>query len=315
MESKQSIWYIIINPHAGSGKTMSKWVPAERKLYAKGVEYRTAYTDHRYHATELAYKAAGKGYRKILAVGGDGSVHEAFAGIMKWCEENGADPLEFTLGVFPIGSGNDWIKTCRVPKKTEEVISLISEEHTINLDVIKLVNAQSNPSYMLNVGGMGFDSHVCKRVNIQKESGKRGRRIYLNALLHTVKDLQAINLKFISDGEEIFSGECYSIALGNGEYSGSGMRQVPGAKIDDGLIDYMICPKISVSTILKEIPKLLNGKIRQSKAELIFGRGRELEIIPLDSLSADIFEVDGEIEGRCPVKISFTGQQIKAIGG
>lgn len=315
MESKQSIWYIIVNPHAGSGKTMSKWVPAERKLYAKGIEYKIAYTDHKYHATELAYKAATKGYRKILAVGGDGSAHEAFAGIMKWCEDNGANPLEFTLGVFPIGSGNDWIKTCRVPKKTDEVIALIAEEHTFKMDVIKLVNSLGRNSFMLNIGGIGFDSHVCQRVNIQKESGMRGKRIYLNALLHTVKSLKSIDIKVVADGTEIFSGECYSIALGNGEYSGSGMRQVPGAMIDDGKVDFMICPKIPVSRILRNIPKLLNGKIRETNAGLIFGRASEIRIVPMNSLSEDMYEVDGEIEGRLPVTIQYTGNQINAIGG
>ena len=104
-------WYIIVNPHAGSGKTMRYWVPAESKLKELGVPYYTVYTTHKHHATELAALAARMGYRRIMAVGGDGSIHEVFDGVLGWCEVSGTDPADFYLAVAPIGSGNDWIKS------------------------------------------------------------------------------------------------------------------------------------------------------------------------------------------------------------
>ena len=85
-------WYIIVNPHAGSGKTMKYWVPAERLLKEYNIPFYTVYTTHKHHATQLAAVAARRGYRKIMAVGGDGSIHEVFDGVLGWCETSGVVP-------------------------------------------------------------------------------------------------------------------------------------------------------------------------------------------------------------------------------
>lgn len=314
MTSTKTDWYIIVNPRAGSGKTMSKWVPAERTLHELGIEFTTAMTDHKRHATMLAHEAASDGYRKFLAVGGDGSLHETLIGIARYCDETGTAPEEFTLGVLPIGSGNDWIKSLRVPNDLDAVLRLITKGSFGKMDLVKVIGGGGKISYMANVGGTGFDSHVCSRVNFQKESGKRGKRIYLSALLHTIRNLDAISLKVVADGKEIFEGKCYSIALGNGPYSGSGMRQVPNATIDDGILDYMIVPKLPLNVIVSQIPKLFSGSLDKSE-QVISGKCRQLLIAPLDEVSEDIFELDGEIEGRLPMSIQMDGRQINVIKG
>ena len=99
MDDIKTEWFFIVNPRAGSGKTMSLWVPAEQKLQKLGISFVTAMTDHKRHATELAFEAAHKGYRRIVAVGGDGSLHEVLSGIARHCDEKGVDPSGFTIGV------------------------------------------------------------------------------------------------------------------------------------------------------------------------------------------------------------------------
>ena len=314
MSDTKTDWYFIVNPRAGSGKTMSLWVPAERKLQKSGIPFVTAMTDHKRHATELAREAAAQGYRRIIAVGGDGSLHEALAGIASFCDDTGTDPAGFTLGVMPIGSGNDWIKSLDLPNDMDHMISLIEKESTGRMDLVRVLSSGGKVSYMANVGGTGFDSHVCSRVNLQKEGGKRGKLIYLNALRYTVSHLSPISLKVVADGESVYEGICYSIALGNGRYSGSGMRQVPKAEIDDGILDYMIVPKVKLSTMLKEIPRLFNGTIDESGV-VIPGKCRKLQVMPLDDASADIIELDGEIEGSLPMSIEMDDRKIQVLKG
>lgn len=307
-------WYFIVNPHAGSGKTLSEWIPAEHILESLDIPYITAYTSHKRHAMSLAYDAAAEGFRKIIAVGGDGSIHEVFTGIMKWCDDTGTDPGEFYIGVAPIGSGNDWIKSLNVPHDVGSVIDLIEANSYSKMDVVKVCSVGGRVSYMANIGGIGFDSHVCKVVNIQKETGKRNRFIYLNALRFTIFNHKPINIKVVADDKEVYSGSTYSVALGNGRYSGSGMRQVPLAIMDDGLIDVMIVPKIPLHRILIQLPKLFDGTLIESP-DVIFARCKKLEIVPLDEASNDIIELDGEIEGRIPLSIEMDGRQINAIKG
>lgn len=313
-ESKTDCYFFIVNPRAGSGKTMFEWLPAERKLKRLGIPCDIAMTDHKRHATALAYEAASKGYRKIIAVGGDGSLHETFNGICRWCARTGTPTEEFLLGVVPIGSGNDWIRSLGVPNDTSEVVDLIRKNSVGVMDVVRVKSSGGRLAYMANIGGVGFDSHVCKRVNIQKESGRRGKMIYLNSLRYTIFNLKPVYISVVADGEVIFTGQCFSVALGNGRYSGSGMRQVPLAVMDDGLLDYAVIPKAPLVKVLKELPRLFSGTLNQSEY-VISGKCRSLQIVPMDEQSADIFELDGEIEGLLPMSVEITGHQINVIKG
>ena len=313
-ESKSDCYFFIVNPRAGSGKTMYEWLPAERKLKRLGIPCDIALTDHKRHATALAQQAAAEGYRRIIAVGGDGSLHEVFNGICRWCAATGVPTEEFLLGVVPIGSGNDWIRSLSVPNDTIEVVNLIRRNSFGRMDVMRVKSSGGRTAYMANIGGVGFDSHVCKRVNAQKESGRRGKLIYLNSLRYTIFNLKSINISVVADGEVVYTGLCYSVAFGNGRYSGSGMRQVPLAVLDDGLLDYTIIPKTPLLKVVRELPRLFNGTLHQS-VYVISGKCRSLQIVPMDEQSNDIFELDGEIEGLLPMSIEVTGHMINVIKG
>lgn len=313
-ESKSDCYFFIVNPRAGSGKTMYEWLPAERRLKRLGIPCDIAMTDHKRHATALAQHAAAEGYRRIIAVGGDGSLHEVFNGICRWCAATGVPTEEFLIGVVPIGSGNDWIRSLGVPNDTTEVVNMIHRGSSGVMDVMRVKSSGGKTAYMANIGGVGFDSHVCKRVNAQKESGRRGKLIYLNSLRYTIFNLKSIYISVVADGEVVFTGLCYSVAFGNGKYSGSGMRQVPLAVMDDGLLDYTIIPKTPLLKVVRELPRLFNGTLHQSEY-VISGKCRSLQIVPMDEQSGDIFELDGEIEGWLPMSIEVTGHQINVIKG
>ncbi|MBR1575782.1 MAG: hypothetical protein IJ654_04955 [Bacteroidales bacterium] len=308
MPSIKPDWYCIVNPHAGSGKTMSEWAVAEKRLTSLSVPYKTSLTNYKFHAEKLAFEAASHGYRKILAVGGDGSVHEVLNGILRFCAEQGTAPEEFTLSVIPIGSGNDWIKSLGVPHDTAAVVDLLAAGAFARQDVVR-VETSRGISYMANIGGVGFDSHVCDRVNALKDSGKRGRTIYLGALLYTIFHTQSFATRLVADGKVVFEGEAYSVAFGNGRYSGGGMRQVPLSEIDDGLLDYMVVPKAPLSRILTQLPRLYNGTVNESGL-LLSGRCRVLEMT-----GENIVEMDGEIVGSLPLRISMTGRQLGVLVG
>ena len=312
MSETKTAWYFIVNPRAGSGKAMSEWVPAERLLEQKGIAYVTAMTDHKKHAVTLAREAAAEGYRRIAAVGGDGSFHEVLGGICSWCAETGTPLEEFYLTVVPIGSGNDWIKSCRVPDDVEDVIKLISRESFGRMDVVRGTSRDGKVSWMANGSGIGFDSHVCERVNRQKERGMCGKMIYLNGLRHTIMHIKPIRIAVFADEREVFSGEAYSMAAGNGAWSGGGMRQVPLAVNDDGLLDYMIVPKAKLLSLTKEIPRLFAGTANESEL-ILSGRCKTLRVAPLDEASADIIEFDGEIEGRLPLVLEITGERVHVL--
>ena len=305
-------WFIIVNPHAGSGKTISQWTLAERMLRERGVRFTATFTMYKSHARELALQAARDGRRRLLAVGGDGSVHEMFSGVLDFCLETGTQAEEFRLGVIPIGSGNDWIKSLGVPHDFEKVIDLVAADAFRMQDIVSVRSSDGRVCCMANIGGTGFDSHVCERVNARKERGHRSKWIYIGSLIVTILKLKRLNVEVSGDGELIYSGPCFSVAFGNGSYSGGGMRQTAAADMSDGLVDVMVVPVISILRILREVHRLFDGTTPQSQS-LVYRQCREITVTPLDRRSADVFEVDGEIEGRLPATVSATGLRIGVV--
>ncbi|MCR4910244.1 MAG: YegS/Rv2252/BmrU family lipid kinase [Bacteroidales bacterium] len=306
-------WYIIVNPHAGSGKTMRYWVPAEKTLKELGVPYYTVYTTHKHHATELAALAARMGYRRVMAVGGDGSIHEVFDGVLGWCEVSGTDPSEFYLAVAPIGSGNDWIKSFGIKRDVSKVIEYIAQGSFVQEDVVRVTLAGGKVSYMANIGGLGFDSHVCERVNAQKERGMRSSMLYMDSLFYNFAHAKSFNATFYCDDKQVFTGPVLNIAFGNGSYCGGGMQECNLADPTDGILDAIILPKMPVSKLIPEVPRLLRSCLDKSK-KIIYVRGKNFKVVPLDAESADIMEIDGEIVGTLPIEVEILeGKKVNVL--
>ena len=323
-----NIWYAVVNPNAGSGRTVSEWPKASKILSDNRIDFEYRTTWRMNAAVEITMKACAEGYRKFLAVGGDGTVHEDLEGISKYVEmsdvartldtEVQAVSLgDFTLAVMPIGSGNDWIKTLGIPRDFNKVAEMMKEESLGHQDVFCL-NLKDNStsreiiSYMANVGGVGFDANVCKKVNFEKNTGKSGKILYLKALISNILNFKTFDCAVEADGREIFRGRTMSIALGTGRYSGGGMLQVPDAVPDDGLMDITIIPLMPLHRIIKAVPGLFTGKLLKNNPELISAKCSSLVITPLSS-PYPLVEVDGEVVGNLPVRVCKLEGQIKVL--
>lgn len=320
MSERKDVWYAVVNPNAGAGRTISEWQKAEIRLRQRRVHYTSVKTEHAKHAIELTIAAATKGYRKFVAVGGDGTVHEVLNGIMKFLEvEHDVHLSEFTLAVIPIGSGNDWIKAHDVPNNTLEVVDIIAENRFFAQDVVKVTrlspedNRPVGSDYMLNVGGIGFDARVCEIVNIRKAMGKGGKLVYFRALLNVLRNFYSFEAQVYADGELVYDGECYSMALGVGPWSGGGMRQVPSAILNDGKVDLLVIPKMNIGYLVTHLLKLFTGTL-ETVPELIFKKAKIVNVLPkMNFADAEPVEVDGEVVGNCPVIFTVMDEQIKVL--
>ena len=318
---KPNKWLAIVNVFAASKKAGSVWKRAAACLEEAGVAYKAEFTGGKYNATELSKKAAARGYRKFIAVGGDGTIHDVLNGIAEYAmSESEVSLSDFTLSVIPVGSGNDWVKSVGLSADIKQAVASIAAGVTGVQDVVKVsvlddLDFSAEPlavSYMSNIGGVGLDARVCEIVNRKKERGRRGKKLYVSALLYCIRHRVPIRAKVICDGQAIFSGRYLSMAFGVGKYSGGGMRQTPAAVLDDGLLDITIIPDIPIWTIAKEVYKLFTGNFLTIK-EVIPAKCREVLILPESEADAEPVEVDGEVVGRAPVKMEVLEQQINII--
>lgn len=318
MENLETVWFTVINPYAGSGRTLHQWYRAEEMLRMKGIDFVVNMAGDGCHANQKAYDAARKGYRRFMSVGGDGTLHDTLDGIMRFVSESDSSgrhvPLsDFTVAVIPIGSGNDWIRSHGIPKDMGIVIDLIAGESFTPQDVVRVSfpGRDEKPSYMVNVGGVGLDARVCERVNRKKDQGKSGRLLYVEALIYNILHYEASDFVVECDSEKVFEGKMYSLALGIGKYSGGGMRQTPEALTDDGLLDVTVIPRFGLLRIAFEAFKLFNGKFLSIK-ELVSRKARRIVVSPLGD-AQELTEVDGEVVGTAPVCFEVLPEQLNVL--
>lgn len=318
---RNDVWLVVVNVFAASRKAGSVWKKAAVMLEDAGVRYKAMFTGGEDNAIAISRKACTKGYRKFIAVGGDGTVHDVLNGIADYVySSDGQDISEFTLGVLPVGSGNDWVKSTGVPRDIQGAVNSIAEGRTGLQDVVRVEildpsSMDSEPvtvSYMANVGGVGLDARVCEIVNRKKEQGRRGKQLYVSALLYCIRHRIPVRARIVCDGSEVFSGKYLSIAFGVGKYSGGGMRQTPLAELGDGLLDVTVIPDIPMWVIAKEVPKLFTGTFHKVSV-LTLAKCREVLILPEGEADAEPVEVDGEVVGRAPVRMSVMPRQINVI--
>ena len=166
---RSTVWFAVVNVYAASKKASESWKKAEARLKADGIVYHGNRTGRSGNAMEITFDACMAGYRKFLAVGGDGTVHDVLNGIasyVEWAvsEDRKVDMSDFTLGVLPLGSGNDWIKSTGVPKNLNRAVDLLSGPVLKKQDVVRVsvldpddLDKTLAVSYMANIGGIGID--------------------------------------------------------------------------------------------------------------------------------------------------------------
>lgn len=311
MMTIQSAWKVIVSSRSGGGKARHDWPEIANLLKAKSIEFIASITDHAYHAIELAREAVLSGFRKLLVVGGDGAVHEVLNGLYSQTE---VSPSEVTVGLIPVGSGNDWSRLHRIPADYGRAVDLIAEAgvRTRLQDVAcvhTLMDGKPYCRYMMNIGGLGFDSDVCRRFDIAKEHGHAGDRQYLKSLLSGFLAYRPLRFRVVVDGEEFYHGTAFSVALGIGQYCGGGMRQTPDAVPDDGLINVTVVGKLSKWKFLSKVPSLFKGDIYRHK-EVRHTTGRRVEI---SAAPYSYMEVDGEPVGITPVHVAVIPAGVKVV--
>ena len=324
VKDRCTIWFAVLNVYAASKQAVKRWTKAEKRLKDRGVVYHGNRTGRSGNAMEITFDACMAGYRKFVAVGGDGTIHDVLNGIaafVDWATENGSNIhlSEFTLGAIPVGSGNDWIKSIAVPKDVADAVDVLMDGTLKRQDVVRvsLIGHQQRElsrTYMANIGGIGIDARVCEKVNALKKKGKRGRILYVTSLMESIMQRKPKMAKVICDGKTVFDGAYFSMAFGVGKYSGGGMRQTPEAVLDDGLLDMTIIPELPMRRIAREAPRLFTGSFLKVP-ELVTSKSKTITVLPYGPAELELVEVDGEVVGRGSVQFQVLDGQINIMTG
>jgi diacylglycerol kinase (ATP) len=305
-------WLVIVNPNAGLRAGEKDWPIINQLLIDKGFHFDAVFTERPFHGIELSRQLiTEKGYLKIIAVGGDGTLNEVVNGIF---QQQRFATTDITLGMITVGTGNDWARMYDFPKKYKKAINILYNERTFLQDVGKVkyrYDAADKSRFFVNMAGMGYDALVAKKTNLMKAKGRGGAFLYLFNLLTGLFQYEHTQLNIQVDGKEAFDGKVFSLSIGVCKYNGGGMMQLPNAVPDDGILDMTIIKKTSKFRVITNIKKLYDGSFVQMPEVVTFS-GRHISITSTPRHSIYL-ETDGESLGTSPLDFDIVPKAVKLI--
>ena len=288
---------LIANPAARHGET-ARLLPVIERLLSN-FPHDTAVTERVGQATELAAEASE--YSSVVAVGGDGTVHEVLNGLMRIPEADRP-----ALGLIPTGSGNDTRRTIGIPDDIARAALLLASGRRRRLDV-----GVCNGIYFNNSISAGLDAKVtAKAVEYKATTTRSGLWLYLSAALHVLfRDLDCFHVRMGFDGAAPEPVEMLMIAATIGKTYGGGFFITPDAEPDDGLFDVLLMDPLSLVGALTRLPFVVAGKHTRMKP-MHMSRHTSLVIESDQALPA---QIDGEVLLEMRYDISILPGAIECI--
>lgn len=297
-------WFLIVNPNSGTGNFQNSWKTIQECLNEQEVDYSFSFTQYPKHEIHLVKEAIQQGFRKIISVGGDGTLHHVLNGMMRQRYINSS---EIKIGVIPLGTGNDWIKTYKIPTDIRQAIQIIKKENIDFQDVGLIKFEDSKQEYFINIAGIGYDGYVVKKLKALKKLGSIAYLLSgLQGLLFYKKSNYVIEIN-----DQRVEEKCLMILFGICRYSGGGMQMIKDPNPKDGLLDVTISKNFSFFDLILNLPKLYNGKIvfHQKVENFKVSSFRITE----KSKGKSYIEADGELIGAGSLEVSILPKVIQII--
>jgi YegS/Rv2252/BmrU family lipid kinase len=274
---------LIFNPmanHGRSGQVASDLRPTIDEL--GGADWHA--TEYPGHGAEVAARAAVSGYETVIALGGDGTVHEVINGLMRIPAERRP-----RLGIVPMGSGNDFALGAGLPQNAQQAIRLAYSPESGMVDVGVIRDGSGRSEYFDNTCGIGFDAAI--NIRSRKLTFIHGFLMYLTATLQSIAlNFAAPHMKVLYDGGTL-DQPILMLIIGNGRRQGGGFIVTPDAKLDDGLLDFVYVGQVSQVRMLQLLPKFLNAT-HVKEADVHLARTTRLVV---DTDRAVPIHADGEL--------------------
>ena len=297
----------VVNSAAGSGRIKREWPVLAKLIREKIPQSHFEFTRSPRDATGLTAKLIHDGYELIVAVGGDGTINECVNGFF---EKGVLINPQTALGVLPYGRGSDLARLLGIPKDARLALDYLGGKNTRLLDVGcgTLTGGEKKIRYFMNIANVGLVSTVVD----SSHSTPRflGSKIsYLYGALRGALKYKAFPVSYTRDGKKK-EVRLLNMILANGVYFGSGMKAAPEAKLDDGLLDIVVAPKMKIMALLRCFPRLYTGRHLQIP-EVDFFREKKLEVRLVNPADQIPVEMDGDTVGFLPATFEILPGALK----
>ena len=312
-ESYENKWLVIVNPNAGKRKGEKDWPEISTLLTEAGFDYIHEFTAHRDHAMTLAENYIREGFRKIIVVGGDGTMNEVINGIFR---QDKIATTDVMVGMIMVGTGNDWGRMYNLKENYKKAVKILKKQRLFIQDtgMVSYYDGENEISrYFVNIAGLGYDALVALMTNSTKDKGGGGTMTYLVNLIKGLFSYRHACLDIEVDGENVYKGRVFSMSVGICKYNGGGMMQLPFAVPDDGLLDVTIFKNVTKLTVIRHLKKLYAGTFTNLPFVQTH-RGKTVSVISCTNDQSQL-ETDGESLGHSPLTFKILPKTVKIITG
>jgi YegS/Rv2252/BmrU family lipid kinase len=300
-------YFFIVN--SNNAKAVKSFNQLKQELEREGIHYRSFYTEYAGHALEIAKKVTymnKDSIQAIIAVGGDGTIHEVFNGIK--------DQSDIPLGFISGGSGNDIVRVMtKQVKGIKKQISYLKRTRVTKCDsgILQLVGRSKQEQVFLSAVGIGLDGEVARYTNKAPYKKhlhklKLGTMAYVITLFKVLKQYKPASIDIEVDGQQHTFDNVWLAAIGNMPFYGGGMKICPDARYNDGVLNICIVHNISLMKLLiLFISVFWGGHVNVKGVTQLKGK-----VISVNSDRPLAIHADGEYKGTTPVSIEVNHHSV-----
>ena len=283
---------LIANARSGKGSVAKAIPDVSEKLTSRELEHEVRYTEGPGHATEIAREWLKAGNRFVVAVGGDGTIHEVVNGMI---EDDKPVTPDAVIGIISAGRGSDFIKTFGLPAAPGVAVAHLDGGESFPIDIGKITymeNGAQVTRYFPNIAEVGIGADVVARA--QRLPRRLGPLVYLVAFWLVMRKHKSarVNVDLV---DRTYEGPANNIVVANCQFFGGGMKIAPKAAPTDGLLDIQI-EHARKREAIAIMPKVFKGEHLPHPDIEEFKRVR----CTVTADRALRIEADGEVLGHTP---------------
>ncbi|KAK7274301.1 hypothetical protein RIF29_15384 [Crotalaria pallida] len=315
--SRRKDLVFIVNPRGANGRTGKEWkklVPYLRSRLSKEYNICESLTSGPCHAIDITREAIREGAEAVIAVGGDGTLHEVVNGFF-WAGKPVASQVkELTnstaLGVIPLGTGSDFARTFGWKNDPREAIERVARGLRSRVDVGVISGESGEHHYFINVA----DIHLSAKAGFYASRYKRfGNLCYVIGALQAFMSHQNQDLRIkINEGDWETCPQVTALCIGNAKYFGGGMKITPNADPYSGGLEVVILQNFKWYDFLLKLHKLYNGSHLTVK-NVSSRSALSIEVEDISGKGGVYIQSDGEHLGFLPKKICVLPAAIEMI--
>lgn len=298
--------HVILNPTGGSGRALAAWTRAESHLGSLGRPISLHRTISRGSATGIARELASNGPDAIvIAVGGDGTVHEVANGLLL----GGAGSPEPAFAVLACGSGNDFARQTGFSGNPAALAAMIAAGRTRRIDA-GLLQWPGGQEWFVNIASFGFTGAAARNADVR--SKRYGVVSYVWSAVRAIVTHQDYDVAIGVDGLAPARRRIGTAVVANGQWFGAGMHVAPQAVLDDGVLDLLTVQGAGRLRLLGLLAGVFTGRhLRSPTVSVVPARTIHLE------WQGDLpIEAEGElVRARSPLTVTVHPGVLHVICG